>query len=149
LILVTAIGALAAGLRWALRRREANRAGHHAGHRARRRASLLTGLLAAALTGRRAELLTGRRAGLLAGRRGERRGETLVEPASGDDFGLLRAAVLADDRASAETVRRLLAGAGIRSTVASGVDGRIRVLVFFDQVARARRVVGGPAERQE
>jgi hypothetical protein len=169
------IGALAAVLRrafgrrevhWAERRaerderradrdeRRAGRAERRAGRdwRAGRRvgpASVLTALLAALLTRHRAGMATGWRASLLNGRRLEGGPGPLTRSASADDFGLLRPAVLAEDLASAESARRQLAGAGIRSTVAPDVDGRVRVLVFFDEVARARRVVGGPAERPE
>jgi hypothetical protein len=41
----------------------------------------------------------------------------------------------------AAEVRRLLAAAGIRSTCATGRDGRISVLVFAEQVEEARRLV--------
>lgn len=61
-----------------------------------------------------------------------------------DDFGLLRIAALADCLDSAASVRTALAAAGIRSTVAVGMDGLIKVLVFPDDAARARRVLDRP-----
>jgi hypothetical protein len=58
-----------------------------------------------------------------------------------EDYGLLcPAAVTAEPEVAAE-VRRLLAAAGIRSTCATGRDGRIAVLVFAEQVEEARRLV--------
>ncbi|MFC7480082.1 hypothetical protein ACFQX7_08635 [Luedemannella flava] len=39
----------------------------------------------------------------------------------------------------------LLAAADIRATRATGSDGQTRVLVFHDDLFRARRVVGWPA----
>jgi hypothetical protein len=61
-----------------------------------------------------------------------------------DDFGPLRVAVLADSMAAAKVVRERLAAAGIRATLATAVDGRPRVLVFGDDVDRARRFVAQP-----
>lgn len=59
-----------------------------------------------------------------------------------EDYGLLcPAAVTAEPEVAAE-VRRLLAGAGIRATYATGRDGRIAVLVFAEQLEEARRLVG-------
>lgn len=62
-----------------------------------------------------------------------------------EDFGLLRVAALADDAAGAQVVCGLLAAAGIRATVAPQLDGRVRVLVFATDLARARAVVSGPS----
>lgn len=59
-----------------------------------------------------------------------------------DDYGLLRAVAVADDEPTAARVRELLGAAGIRATVATGQDGRVRVLVFEDQIDAARRLVG-------
>jgi hypothetical protein len=61
-----------------------------------------------------------------------------------DDFGPLRVAVLADSMAAAKVVRERLAAAGIRATLATAVDGRPRVLVFSDDIDRARRFVAQP-----
>jgi hypothetical protein len=61
-----------------------------------------------------------------------------------DDFGPLRVAVLADSMAAAKVVRERLAAAGIRATLATAIDGRPRVLVFSDDVDRARRFVAQP-----
>lgn len=56
------------------------------------------------------------------------------------DFGLLTPAVTADDGDTAEEFRRLLHGAGIRATVASAPDGRRLILVFPEELSRARRL---------
>lgn len=58
-----------------------------------------------------------------------------------DDFGLLTVAALADRAETAERVRAALAQAGIRSTIAAGPGGAVRVLVFPDDAARARRAL--------
>lgn len=65
-----------------------------------------------------------------------------------EDYGLLSPAALAEDAEVAQEVRRLLARVGIRSTVATGRDGQVRVLVFAEEVDVARRLVGGSPERQ-
>src|SRR4051794_199062 len=44
------------------------------------------------------------------------------------DYGLLRAVATADTPARAAEVRRRLARAGVRTTTATGADGRIMVL---------------------
>jgi hypothetical protein len=62
-----------------------------------------------------------------------------------DDYGLLRVAALADRLDTATGVRSALAQAGIRSTVAVGMDGLIKVLVFPDDAARARQILDHPA----
>jgi len=36
----------------------------------------------------------------------------------------------------------MLTAAGIKATIEIGADGRVRVLVFEDEVPRARRVMG-------
>jgi hypothetical protein len=77
-------------------------------------------------------------AGIDAGFGGARRG-----PAR-EDFGLLRVAALADDRGGALVVCGLLAGAGIRATIAPETGGMVRVLVFAADLERARTVVSGP-----
>ncbi|MEV0273956.1 MAG: hypothetical protein HOV71_02270 [Hamadaea sp.] len=59
-----------------------------------------------------------------------------------DDYGLLVPVASCRDRVDADLVREHLATAGIRSTLTTGVDGRIRVLVFADALDRARRLVG-------
>ncbi|HET9518099.1 MAG TPA: hypothetical protein VFO77_10265 [Actinoplanes sp.] len=59
-----------------------------------------------------------------------------------DDYGLLVAAALADDRELADDVRAMLTDAGIRSTLAQRPDGRYAVLVFTEDVEQARRLVG-------
>jgi len=65
-------------------------------------------------------------------------------PAGDADYGLLRVAAVAADRAGAEVVCGLLARAGIRATVAVAEDGTVRVLVFPEDLERARAVVSGP-----
>ena len=58
------------------------------------------------------------------------------------DYGLLTPAVTADDETTAGEFRRLLHTAGIRATVASAPDGRRLILVFPEELSRARRLVG-------
>ncbi|MDQ7905608.1 hypothetical protein RB614_13890 [Phytohabitans sp. ZYX-F-186] len=62
-------------------------------------------------------------------------------PPLADDFGLLRVAALVDRLDVAEAVRRTLHQAGIRSTLSTGLDGLIKILVFPDDALRARRVL--------
>jgi hypothetical protein len=62
-----------------------------------------------------------------------------------DDYGLLSVVTVTDTATSAHAATTLLAEAGIRATVTTGADGRIRVLVFENDLYRARRVVGWPA----
>ncbi|MBB5872052.1 hypothetical protein F4553_005486 [Allocatelliglobosispora scoriae] len=59
-----------------------------------------------------------------------------------DDYGLLCPAAVTRDLVDAELVKTHLATGGIRSTLATDLDGRIRVLVFADELDRARRLVG-------
>jgi hypothetical protein len=59
-----------------------------------------------------------------------------------DDYGLLASAAVVRTLADAALIREHLHSAGIRATLATAPDGRIRVLVFADEVNRARRVVG-------
>lgn len=59
-----------------------------------------------------------------------------------DDFGLLVPVATCRDRVDADLVREHLRTAGIRSTLATATDGRIRVLVFADALDKARRLVG-------
>ncbi|MEV1286837.1 hypothetical protein [Micromonospora sp. NPDC049679] len=58
-----------------------------------------------------------------------------------DDFGLLEVAAYADQLVVAIAVRRFLAHAGIRSTHATDLDARIRILVFAEDLQRARNLV--------
>jgi len=58
-----------------------------------------------------------------------------------DDYGLLRAVATVDDLDTGESIRALLVAGKVRATVATGVDGRVRVLVFTSEYARARRLV--------
>ncbi|WP_020523124.1 hypothetical protein [Catelliglobosispora koreensis] len=59
-----------------------------------------------------------------------------------DDYGLLATAAVCRTQADALLVKEHLRTAGIRSTLATAPDGQIRVLVFGDEVVRARRLVG-------
>ncbi|MEU7821221.1 hypothetical protein [Catellatospora sp. NPDC049111] len=59
-----------------------------------------------------------------------------------DDYGLLASAAVVRTLADATLIREHLHSVGIRATLATAPDGRIRVLVFADEVSRARRVVG-------
>lgn len=61
--------------------------------------------------------------------------------APSDDYGLLRAAATVTDPEVASRIRSLLSAAGIRATIASAPDGRVRVLVFERELYRARRLV--------
>ncbi len=70
-------------------------------------------------------------------------GVRFLPPSENDDFGLLSVAgVVATDDA-AEALQRMLADAGIRSTLTPAPGGRVRVLVFTTDLETARRVVGG------
>ncbi|HEY7224949.1 MAG TPA: hypothetical protein VH561_15350 [Micromonosporaceae bacterium] len=60
-----------------------------------------------------------------------------------EDYGLLAVAAEAGSADEAGKVRRLLSAAGIRNTHAVAADGRHKVLVFGDELIRARRVAGG------
>lgn len=60
-----------------------------------------------------------------------------------EDFGLLATAATADSHAEAQRIRHLLGIAGIKATTTKDASGQWRVLVFSDQVHRARRVAGG------
>jgi hypothetical protein len=69
-----------------------------------------------------------------------------AEPTNeGPDFGLLVTVAHAASEADAESLRRRLSANDIRSTVAPGADGRTRILVFRENAAHARRLVGGGA----
>ena len=59
-----------------------------------------------------------------------------------EDYGLLSPAAITADPDLAEEIRRLLGGAGIRSTRAVRRDGRVAVLVFAEELEEARRLVG-------
>jgi hypothetical protein len=63
-------------------------------------------------------------------------------PVTVEDYGLLCAVAIAHDHRAAASVQARLAAAGIRATLAAGPDGRVRVLVFENQVEAARRLVG-------
>lgn len=62
-----------------------------------------------------------------------------------EDYGLLRVAGTTDSEAEAHSVAEVLARAGIRATISTGRDGRVRVLVFESMAEEARRLVDGSA----
>ena len=57
------------------------------------------------------------------------------------DHGLLRPVAELPDRAAGSALRAVLSDAGIRSTLGVRRDGRVQVLVFADDLDRARRLV--------
>lgn len=63
--------------------------------------------------------------------------------ASEEDFGLLRVVGTVDTEPDARVLAEMLARAGIRATLSTGADGRVRVLVFEAEADEARRLVGG------
>lgn len=63
-------------------------------------------------------------------------------PESADEgYGLLRTVLVAENQRQATLVREVLADAGIRSTISTEGDSA-RVMVFVDQLDKARRLVG-------
>jgi hypothetical protein len=64
-----------------------------------------------------------------------------VPPAGTADHGLLRPVAEAPDRAAGSALRAVLSDAGIRSTLGVRRDGSVQVLVFADDLDRARRLV--------
>ncbi|WP_018351236.1 hypothetical protein [Longispora albida] len=58
------------------------------------------------------------------------------------DYGLLKDVAIVDGPAAADALRDALALCNIRTTVVIEGDGRIRVLVFDDELDHARRVLG-------
>lgn len=58
------------------------------------------------------------------------------------DYGLLRDVAIVNGPAAADTLRDALALVNIRTTVVIEPDGRVRVLVFDDELDQARRVLG-------
>lgn len=64
-------------------------------------------------------------------------------PAQPEDYGLLVPVAILESAEAAVRIRARLAEAGIRATTAINADGRHRVLVFSDELLRARRVTGG------
>ncbi len=64
-----------------------------------------------------------------------------------DDYGLLAPAAVTRTHAEAVAVKQQLREAGIRSTLANTADGQVQVLVFGDQVVRARRLVGWTGQK--
>jgi hypothetical protein len=66
----------------------------------------------------------------------------LFAAANDDDFGLLGVAGVVESDDEAETVRAVLADAGIRATTSRKADGRVRILVFASELEQARRLAG-------
>ncbi len=65
----------------------------------------------------------------------------IVRAARSGDTGLLRPVAVVGTRAEANALRALLSDANVRSTLDTGPDGRIRLLVFAEDTDRARGVV--------
>jgi hypothetical protein len=57
------------------------------------------------------------------------------------DYGLLRTVSMVGDLAFAREVRDRLRHNGVRATLATGPDGMVRILVFADELDRARRLI--------
>jgi hypothetical protein len=66
-------------------------------------------------------------------------------PADPEDFGLLAPVAIVDSADEAARVKGMLADAGIKATTSVGPDGRHRVLVFSNELDRARHVGGWSA----
>ncbi|MGI5244904.1 hypothetical protein [Dactylosporangium sp. CA-139066] len=62
-------------------------------------------------------------------------------PPPATDYGLLRTVSMVGDLAFAREVRNRLRTAGVRATLATGPDGMVRILVFADELDRARRLI--------
>jgi hypothetical protein len=60
------------------------------------------------------------------------------------DYGLLRQVALLPGRTEGDSLRAVLTGAGIRSTLSAHPDGQIAVLVFAADVDRARTLLPPP-----
>lgn len=67
-------------------------------------------------------------------------GVRFPDPGAAEDYGLLRSVSLIGDLAIAREVRDRLRDNGVRATLATGDDGMVRVLVFADELDRARRL---------
>ncbi len=73
---------------------------------------------------------------------GRSRGQWAAGRSAGSrGYGLLRAVAAVDSRPDAHALQALLSDAGIRSTVTGRPDGRIDVLVFREDVQRARQLI--------
>lgn len=76
---------------------------------------------------------------------GRSRAAATVQPTGTPaDHGLLRAVAVLPGRPAANALRAVLSDAGIRSTASVLSDGRVELLVFPDDVERARRLVPPP-----
>jgi hypothetical protein len=62
-------------------------------------------------------------------------------PPATADYGLLRSVSMVGDLAFAREVRNRLRSNGVRATLATGPDGMVRILVFADELDRARRLL--------
>ncbi|GAA3277929.1 hypothetical protein GCM10020218_027400 [Dactylosporangium vinaceum] len=62
-------------------------------------------------------------------------------PPGTPDYGLLRSVSMVGDLAFAREVRDRLRSNGVRATLATGPDGMVRILVFADELDRARRLI--------
>ncbi|WP_433057212.1 hypothetical protein [Dactylosporangium sp. CS-033363] len=62
-------------------------------------------------------------------------------PAPRPDYGLLRTVSMVGDLSFARDVRDRLRHNGVRATLATGPDGMVRILVFADELDRARRLI--------
>jgi hypothetical protein len=62
-------------------------------------------------------------------------------PLATADYGLLRSVSMVGDLAFAREVRDRLRLNGVRTTLATGPDGMVRILVFADELDRARRLI--------
>jgi hypothetical protein len=69
-------------------------------------------------------------------------GDDRAGRADPEDYGLLCTVAVLETKPAAESMRVMLTEAGIRTTVAVGADGLVRVLVFDNDFDHARRVVG-------
>ncbi len=65
----------------------------------------------------------------------------LIRSGRSGDTGLLRPVAVVETRAQANALRALLSDANVRSTLDTGPDGRIRLLVFAEDADRAQGVV--------
>jgi hypothetical protein len=68
-------------------------------------------------------------------------GSPVPAPRPSTDYGLLRTVSMVGDLAFAREVRDRLRHYGVRATLATGPDGMVRILVFADELDRARRLI--------
>ncbi|WP_432995934.1 hypothetical protein [Dactylosporangium sp. CA-233914] len=70
-----------------------------------------------------------------------RYGAPAAPPPRTADYGLLRTVSKVGDLAFAREIRDRLRHNGVRATLATGPDGMVRILVFADELDRARRLI--------